>query len=181
LNIDNQFAGAGRYGYVSDLPQHDYDGAVRTKDLWGWAESQETGPPIVSPDMFSEFFLPYISDLSKMFGLIYYGCCEGLQDRWKYITKEIPNIRAVSVSGWSNFKEMGEMLGKDFVYSRKPIPTYISGSNPNWDLLEEDLDKTIEAASQCNLEFIFRDIYTILEDRPRLKRWVDMVKSKLNI
>jgi len=181
LNNDNQFAGGGRYGYVSGLPQNDYSGSVRTRDLWGWAESQETGPPIVSPSMFNEFFLPYISELSKMFGLIYYGCCEGLHDRWESIIKEIPNIRAVSISGWSDLKKMGEMLGKNFVYSRKPIPTYISGKTPNWDLIKKDLDKTIEAASGCNLEFIFRDIYTIEGDRPRLNKWVKMAKSALNI
>ena len=180
LNTDNQFAGAGRYGYVSDLPQPDYNGLVRTKDLWGWAESQETGPPIISPAMFSEFFLPYISDLSKMFGLIYYGCCEGLHDRWEAIIKKIPNIRSVSVSGWSDFKKMGGMLGKNYVYSRKPIPTYISGKTPNWNLLKKDLEMTIEAASECNLEFIFRDIYTIDGDGQRLKEWVDMARSALN-
>jgi len=180
LNTDNQFAGAGRYGYVSDLPQSDSTDSARLKDLWGWAESQETGPPIISPDMFTEFFLPYIGDLSKMFGLIYYGCCEGLEDRWEAIIKKIPNIRAVSVSGWSDFKKMGEMLGKNYVYSRKPIPTYISGKTPNWDLLKKDLDKTIEAADGCNLEFIFRDIYTIEGDRPRLKQWVDVTRAALN-
>jgi len=181
LNTDNQFAGAGRYGYVSDLPQQsDSTDSARLKDLWGWAESQETGPPIISPDMFTEFFLPYIGDLSEMFGLIYYGCCEGLEDRWEAIIKKIPNIRAVSVSGWSNLKKMGEMLGKNYVYSRKPIPTYISGKTPNWDLLKKDLDKTIKAADRCNLEFIFRDIYTIEGDRPRLKQWVDMTRAALN-
>ncbi|MBN1299477.1 MAG: hypothetical protein JW997_07310 [Actinobacteria bacterium] len=181
LNTDNQFAGAGRYGYVSDLPRPDYNGTVRTQDLWGWAESQETGPPIISPEMFCEFFLPHISVLSKMFGLIYYGCCEGLHDRWEYIIKEIPNIRAVSISGWSDFQKMADFLGKGFVYSRKPIPAYISGKSPNWDLLKKDLYSTIKAASDINLEFIFRDIYTIEGDRPRLKKWVEMAKSALNI
>lgn len=180
LNTDNQFAGAGRYGYVLELPQADYNGVVRTKDLWGWAESQETGTPILSPGMFAEFVLPYIADLSKMFGLIYYGCCEGLHDRWELISKGIPNIRSVSISGWSDFKKMGEFLGEKYVYSRKPIPTYISGNGQNWEALRKDVIKTLEAVKGNNFEFIFRDIYTINGDRPRLKRWVDMVYSLLN-
>jgi hypothetical protein len=39
------------YGYVSDLPGPDSDGQVRLKDLWGWAESQES--TVIS------FFLPH--------------------------------------------------------------------------------------------------------------------------
>ena len=44
-----------------------------------------------------------------------------------YIEKAIPNLRAVSVSGWSDLFKMGELLGKKYVYSRKPTPAYISG------------------------------------------------------
>jgi len=75
---------------------------------------------------------------------------------------------------------MGEFLGEKYVYSRKPIPTYISGNGQNWEALRKDVIKTLEAVKGNNFEFIFRDIYTINGDRPRLKRWVDMVYSLLN-
>ena len=38
-------------------------------------------------------------------------------------------------------------------------------------------DTCQEAAEGCNLEILFRDIYTINFDRPRLKKWVEMTKS----
>ena len=97
---------------------------VTLQDCWCWTDSQESAP--ISPAMFQEFFLPYIAEVTRPFGLTYYGCCEAVHDRFESVEKAIPNLRAVSVSGWSNLSRMGELLGKKYVYSRKPTPAYIS-------------------------------------------------------
>lgn len=178
-NTDTQMAGPRFYGYVSDLKGPDEPGPVRLKDLWAWPESQET--TMVSPDMYNEFILPYLAELSSRFGLTYYGCCEPVDDRFDLIRKAIPNLRAFSISGWANFAFMGEKLGKDYVYSRKPTPSLISGGNPDWNLVEADVYKTQEATKNSNLEFLFRDIYTINHDWPRLRKWVDLVKATFGI
>jgi len=175
-NIDTWMPCNGSYGFVSDLSPCGEDGqTVRLKDCWCWTESQESEP--ISPKMFNEFFLPYIAEVTRPFGLTYYGCCEGLHDRFEYVRDAIPNLRVVSVSGWSDLFKMGEMLGKKYVYSRKPTPAYISGPSPYWDLLEKDVRDTLAAAKDCNLEICYRDIYTINGDRPRLRRWVEMTRS----
>ena len=179
INTDTWNPHPGSYGYVSGLPQKDFnENRISLKDCWCWTDSQETTS--ISPKMFNEFFLPYMADVCKLFGLIYYGCCEGLHDRFKYVEKMIPNIRAVSVSGWSDLFKMGEMIDKKYVYSRKPIPAYISGDYPNWDLLKKDIVDTLKAAKNCNLEIFFRDIYTINGDRTRLSKWVTMVRTLAN-
>ncbi len=179
VNTDTWMPCPGSYGFVSDLPQPDCDGEnVRLKDCWGWLDSQESAG--ISPKMFDEFFLPYIAEVGKLFGLTYYGCCEAVHDRFEYIEKAIPNLRAVSVSGWCDFFKIGEMLGQKYVYSRKPTPAYISGPNPNWDLLKKDMRDTLKAAKNCNLEICFRDIYTINDDWPRLKKWVEMTRAMMN-
>ncbi|MGC8780096.1 MAG: hypothetical protein ACP5UQ_04440 [Anaerolineae bacterium] len=49
----------------------------------------------------------------------------------------------------------------------------------NWDELEQDLDETLAAARDCNLEIIYRDVYRINGDRPRLTKWVQMVRSRI--
>jgi hypothetical protein len=127
--------------------------------------------------MFHEFFLPYIAEVTRPFGLTYYGCCEAVHDRFEYIAKAIPNLRAVSVSGWSDLFKMAELLGREYVYSRKPTPAYISGERPYWDLLEKDVRDTLAAAKNCSLELCYRDIYTIDGDRPRLAQWVRMTRA----
>jgi hypothetical protein len=178
-NTDTWFPCPGSYGFVADLPPAGPgEENVRLSDCWWWTDSQESAP--ISPTMFNEFFLPYMSEVTKLFRLTYYGCCEAVHDRFPFIEKAIHNLRAVSVSGWSDFFAMGEMLGKKYVYSRKPTPTYISGAHPYWDLLEKDVTDTVTAARNCNLEFCFRDIYTINGDRPRLARWVEMTRAILN-
>ena len=181
-NTDTWMPCPGSYGFVSDLPEADGDGdrgraAVTLKDCWCWTDSQESAP--ISPAMFQEFFLPYIAEVTRPFGLTYYGCCEAVHDRFEAVEKAIPNLRAVSVSGWSNFGKMGELLGNKYVYSRKPTPAYISGVNPDWDLLKKDVRLTLDAARDCNLELCFRDIYTINGDRPRLARWVRMTRAMI--
>lgn len=175
LNTDGQMAGPRSYGYVSDLPDPDSSVDVKLKHLWAWAESQEF--EMISPAMYQEFVLPYLAKLSERFGLVYYGCCERVDDRLEGIIRAIPNLRSVSISAWSDFRRSAEILGKRFVYSRKPKPAYISGPDPQWDLLEKDISDTYAAARDCNLEILFRDVYTINGDLPRLRRWVAMTKS----
>ena len=161
-DTDNQFGGPSSYGYVSDLPACGSDKPVELKDLWTWAESQESQP--ISPSMFAEFFLPYIAEMANLFGLSYYGCCETIHDRFDLIEKEIHNIRTVSVSGWTDFDKIAEMLGNRYVFSRKPVPAYVSGSTPNWDLVEKDAQRTKKAvlANNCGAEIICRDVYSNL-------------------
>lgn len=175
FNTDSQMAGPRSYGYVSDLPEPDSQRKVQLKDLWGWAESQEFD--MISPQMYKDFVLPYLAKLSEKFGLVYYGCCERVDDRLPLIMDAIPNLRSVSVSGWSNFAKTAELLGKKYVYSRKPKPVHMSGSNPDWDCLEKDMKSTRAAAKNCNLEILFRDVYSTNGDRTRLKKWVEMTKA----
>ncbi|HVP18262.1 MAG TPA: hypothetical protein VMU36_04640 [Spirochaetia bacterium] len=177
-NTDTWMPCPGSYGFVSDLPAAEQDGqGVTLKDCWCWTDSQESAP--ISPSMFQEFFLPYMAEVTRPFGLTYYGCCEAVHDRFEAVEKAIPNLRAVSVSGWSDCARMGELLEKKYVYSRKPTPAYISGANPDWDLLKKDVRATLDAARGCNLELCFRDIYTISGDRPRLAKWVHMTRAMI--
>jgi len=178
-NTDSQMAGPRAYGYVSELPGPDSTEPVTLKDLWCWAESQETSS--ISPAMYREFFLPYLARLTARFGLVYYGCCEPVHDRLESIMAAIPNLRSVSVSPWADFSLVAEMLGQRYVYSRKPNASFMSGDNPDWGLVEGDLRKTYAAARDCNLELLFRDLYSIAGDRPRLARWVAMTKSIFGI
>lgn len=179
FNTDSQMAGPRSYGYVSDLPAPGTGRPARLKDVWGWAESQEF--EMISPGMYQEFVLPYLAKLSERFGLVYYGCCERVDDRLPQILNAIPNLRSVSVSGWSNLARTAELLGQKYVFSRKPTPANISGASPDWDRLEADMKNTRAVTRDSNLEILFRDVYTINGDRARLRRWVDMTRRIFQI
>jgi len=178
-NTDTQMAGPRAYGYCSQLPGSDHAGPVKLKDLWGWAESQETIN--ISPAMFKEFVLPHLARLSSMFGLVYYGCCEPVHDRLDLLMAGIPNLRSVSVSGWSDIARVAEMLGRRYVYSRKPTPALVSGANPPWDLARQDMEKTYRATKNCCVELLFRDLYSVGGERSRIAAWVAMAKSVFGI
>jgi hypothetical protein len=174
-NTDNQMAGPRAYGYVSNLPGPENAEPAKLSDVWCWADSQETSS--VSPAMYKEFFLPYMARLTSRFGLVYYGCCEPVHDRLDLILEAIPNLRSVSVSAWSDFQKVADMLGRRYVYSRKPNPAFMSGASPDWALVERDLRQTYAAARDCNVELLFRDLYAIDGDRARLARWVSLARS----
>ena len=175
FNTDNQFAGPSSYGYVSELPDCNSKKEIELKDLWTWPESQET--EVVSPEMCSEFYHPYIGEIANQFGLSYYGCCEGVHEKFEVITKHIRNIRTVSVSGWSDQKRVGELLGNKYVYSRKPIPAYISSPTVNWDLIEKEAKETKSATKDGCLEIIFRDVYTSRCTPQRILEYIRLWKK----
>ena len=178
-NTDTQMAGPRAYGYVSDLPGPDSGGPSRLNQLWCWAEAQETVG--ISPAMYGEFILPYLSEITDMFGLVYYGCCEPIHDRLELVMKEIPNLRSVSVSGWSDLEKVAEMMGKRYVYSRKPTPALVSGENPPWELARDDMVRTYRATKDSCVELLFRDVYTVGSQLGRLKEWVSMTKAIFGI
>lgn len=182
LNNENDYTGAGSYGFTNELPDCDYKEGepVRTKDLWGNMNSQETVG--ISPDMYKEFIYPYYRELAEKFGLVYYGCCEPVHDIWKDCLSELPNLRKISVSPWCNENFMGEVLrGSNVIYSRKPSPNYIGvGNHLDEDAFSDHITKTLNAAKGCELEIIFRDIYTLNGNIQKPGRAVEIVRELID-
>lgn len=175
-NWDIAYCGSGGVGLTDALPQHDHDGAVRLRDQWGFSESQETVG--VSPRMFAEFVLPYQAPLMEKFGLTYYGCCEPLDQRWKYL-KDLSNLRRVSVSPWSNRQKMADFLGQDYVYCLKPNPAFLAFDQFPEEEIREYVRETMSIAGECHLEFILKDVTTVRNEPDRIKRWVKIVKEEI--
>ncbi len=178
-NTDNHWAGPGSYGYCSNLPAPEADAPAQLAGCWGRTESQESGS--LSPEMFNDLYLPYIAEGCRMFGLVYYGCCERIDDRWDYIKNAIPNLRAVCVAPWNNIDKMGEYLGQEYVYSGKTNPAYLSVASVDWDLIENELITIKNAAKNCNVELLMRDLYTLRGERTRLKKWVKTARKVFNV
>lgn len=179
LNTDNQFAGPSGYGYVSKLEKVGEKRKVKPKECWTWIESQETN--LFSPEMFQHLFLPRLAKYANEFGLVSYGCCEPIDDRIEYIKKAIPNLRTVSVSAWNNFEKVAESLKNDYVYCRKPNPTYLSGEKADWNGAKADIRRTWNCTKTGSVEFIMRDVYDIGNDMSRLPRWVEETKRIIGL
>lgn len=175
LNNDGTYVGSGGFGWTHALPQADFDGRVRACDLWGFAESQETVG--ISPAMFAEFVLPYQLPILERFGLNCYGCCEPLDKRW-HLVKQVPRLRRVSVSPWSNRAFMAEQLGANYILSMKPNPADIARDSFDEEKLRNILRQDFQTTRNCRVEAIMKDNHTIRNDPRRVIRWVQIAREE---
>ncbi len=171
------YCGSGGIGLIDQLPAPDFDGVVRLKDQWGFSESQETVG--VSPRMFNQFILPYQLPILEKFGLTYYGCCEPVDQRWRYLSK-ISNLRRVSVSPWSDREKMAENLGTEYVYAYKPNPAFLAFPHLPEEEIRANIRDTLKITAGCHLEIILKDVTTVMHEPGRIHRWVEIVKEEIN-
>lgn len=137
-----------------------------------WAFSMAQLFTSASPSTTDEFEIPYISKISEKFGMIYYGCCERLDDRLDIVQK-LPNLKKISCSPWSNRENFAEKLRKDIIMSNKPTPSFLAETTINYDEIKADLIRTCDAAKRNNvsLELILKDISTVRNHPQRLTEW----------
>lgn len=175
LNSGGDYVGSGGFGWSDELPQPGFDGPVRTRDLWGFAESQET--VAISPRMFEEFVFPYQLPLLERFGLNCYGCCEPLDKRW-HVVKQTPRLRRVSASPWADREFFAEQLGDRYIFSMKPHPADLAMENFDEEQIRATLRRDFEATRDCRVEAIMKDTHTIGNDPQRVVRWVQIAREE---
>ena len=173
--------GAGRgpgraSGNLSAVPSA--QSAVKTPAKHCWAYGLAQLFSSVPPSTFEELELPYIQKMGEMFGCIYYGCCDRLDDRLDLV-KKIPNVRKVSCSPWSDREKFAERIGPKLVMSNKPSPAYLASDIFDEKIIRDDLNRTINAArkNKVNLEFILKDVSTVQYQPERLTRWSEIARE----
>ena len=162
------------YTYTDELLP-DFGAGKGATSKNGWAFGMAQLFTSVSRDVFAEYEVPYMSEMAEQLGMIYYGCCERLDDRLDLVQR-IPNVRKVSCSPWSDRKAFAEKLDKSLIMSNKPTPAYLAGSSFDEDAVRKDIIETCEAAKNggVNVELILKDISTVNNDPSRLTRWNDV-------
>ena len=162
------------FAFNNELPA---DKAVKTTDVWGFLESQET--TAVSPAMYGEFIYPYQDRLVKRFGLLTYGCCERVDNLWEDYLSKWKNLRKLSVSPFNNERKVGEYLrGTNVVYYSKPRAELVTNRGPlDEDALRAYFKEVCECASGCLFEMAQREVGTIYGDYQRGRRYVQIAKE----
>ncbi len=175
-NTGGTYVGSGGFGWTSQLPQPDFNPAhVRTMDMWGFTESQETVG--ISPEMFEEFIFPYQLPIMERFGLNCYGCCEPLDIRW-HVVQKFPRLRRVSTSPWANREKMAEFLGNNYVMSLKPSPTPLAMSSLDEASIRAEIRKDLYTTRNCNVELIMKDNHTLGNNPMNAVRWCRIAKEE---
>ena len=113
--------------------------------------------------------------MAECFGMLYYGCCDRLDDRLDLV-KKIPHVKKVSCSPWSDRERFAENIGPELIMSNKPTPAFVAGDSFDGDVIQKDLERTVEAArrNNVNLEFILKDISTVRYQPERLTQWAEI-------
>lgn len=176
LNNDNTYVGSGGIGHTDELPQKDFDGEhIRTVDLWGFMDSQETTN--VSPEMYEEFLFPNEVPILNRFGLNCYGCCEPLHSRW-HVVKKHNNIRRVSCSPWVDVEKMAEYLGDKYIFSRKPNPAVLSVKDVDWKEIRKELREFYQRTKGCRVEVIMKDNHTLGNRPENIIKWSKIAQEE---
>jgi hypothetical protein len=167
--------------YTDESPAPGYDPQKpRTKDMWMFRLTQMLST--VSQKMFKEFEVYYASTICERFGLVYYGCCDPLNDRMDQV-RLIPKVRKISMIPWVDQERGAAEIGKDFIFSRKPNPVLVAMESLSPEHVREDLSKTREICVKFGnpVEFILKDISTVRYEPERLFKWaniaMDVVKG----
>jgi len=137
---------------------------------WGMHETRTGGQDGGS-------YVPYQLPLLERFGLSCYGCCEPLDKRWS-IVEQIPKLRRVSVSPWSDRAQMAERLGDRYIYSIKPSPTDLAMDTLDEERIRAELRAALRATRDCRVEVIMKDNHTIRHDPQRVVRWVQIARQE---
>ena len=175
--VGAEYLGQGSWCYTDELPS---SGPVTAKSIWGFLDSQETVG--VSPKMFDEMIFPYYKRIADQYGLLSYGCCEPVHPFWESSLCKFDNLRKITISPWCDEEYMGEALrGSKIIYHRKPSSDFLGvGTVLDEDAFRKHIRKTLKAAAGCTLEITQRDIYTINNDEPKARRYVEIIKEEIN-
>jgi hypothetical protein len=127
--------------------------------------------------MFAELIFPYQLPLLQRFGLTCYGCCEPVDNRWP-ILMQLPNLRRVSVSPWSDRAKMAENLGDRYIFSMKPNPASLAMDTFDEERIRQALRRDLELARDCRVEIIMKDNHTIRRNPSRVVKWVRIAREE---
>ena len=169
MNDDNTRVGSGAYGYTTELPGEKFDPAYpRPANMWGCATAQIFSE--VSPEMHWEFALRHEMRWLERWGLTYYGCCEPLDIKMG-ILRKVPNLRKISMSPWIKPDRAAAEVRDEYVFSHKPSPAILAEDHWRGDQARKQLAEVLDAASDCRVELIMKDISTVRYEPQRLWEW----------
>jgi len=168
-NHTNVYTGSGGLGYTNSRLD---PAKLKVSDLWGFADSQEFSS--VSTPMFEEFALAYQKRGLNKFGYACYGCCEPLDLKYDAIFREIPRIRRLSVSPWSDIPLAAQKIGRRAILSWKPNPILCMGFEM------EEMDTFLKGVAKTtrdnSTELILKDIRTCGGTPRHIQDFVQLVR-----
>jgi len=164
--------------YAEELPDPaaNHNGIKRSQ-LWGYMAAQEFA--LVSPAMHDEFLLQYQIPILSKFGLAAYGCCEDLAQKIDML-RQVPNLRRIAVSPFSDVAECAEKIGRDYIFSYRPSPADMVSYGYDPERIRRILKRDLEASKQCHVDITIKDVETVQGDPDRMRNWVTITRQVID-
>jgi hypothetical protein len=188
LKTHDQAEAAGDWGlcahqnqsmpYAEELedPAPNHNGVKRSQ-LWGYMAAQEFAQ--VSPAMHDEFLLQYQIPILSKFGLSAYGCCEDLTNKIDML-RQIPNLRRIAVSPFSDMAKCVEQIGRDYIISYRPSPADMVSYGFDPDRIKRILKRDLEVSKGCHVDITLKDVETVQSDPDRVRKWVLITRQMID-
>jgi len=149
-------------------PQPDHNQRYSLANCWCAGNSQEFDQ--VSPQHFAQFLLPYQTEIFARFGRVSYGCCENLSAKMDLILAQVPNLRTLTCSAWTDFNRLLNRVGDRYciMWRQKATDVVFASSC-------EQLRPAMQA--KCQLlqghyyQIVLRELETLNGDHQRLHAW----------
>ncbi|NPV53890.1 MAG: hypothetical protein HPY71_10250 [Firmicutes bacterium] len=131
--------------------------------------------PLISPEAYKEFILPYEKEISEFHGGIDYWHSCGRIDPVLHYIKEIPKLKMIHISPWTDLEKAIEIIGTDHIIEvvlnpiddvEKATPSQMESKLKEIKRLCEGLNYTIRADAfqiESSLENDLKQITTWIE------------------
>jgi len=127
---------------------------VRASDRYGYLESQESAG--ISPAMFDEFVMPYLTPLAAKFKFLMFGCCEAVHHLMPSLLR-LHGLRKVSVTPWCDLSILTRTCPTDIIWCCKPIPLLLCDDTFSETALRHHLREILDRGQDHFVEFVYRD------------------------
>ena len=87
----------------------------------------------------------------------------------------------MGVSPWADIEKSAEVIGGDYVYSRKPNPAFVA-HNTDPEQIRKEITDTVKACQKygCPVDFTLKDISTVGYKPQNLMIWAQAVSDVLD-
>jgi len=151
----------------------DARGRHTAANCWLMLNSQEFDP--VSPAMWEEFLLDYQRPIMARYGLVGYGCCEGLTQKIDGVLS-IPNLRIFVASAWTDLDAVVDRCGSDYVIMWRQKATDVVFAQDT-AALRRDLEEGLRRLEGCHVQIVLRELQTLAGHPRRLHEWTRHAKD----
>lgn len=127
---------------------------ARSEERYGYLESQESAG--ISPAMFDEFVMPYLTLLATKFKFLMFGCCEAVHHLMPSLLR-LHGLRKVSITPWCDLRVLTNTCPTDIIWCRKPVPLLLCDDTFSETALRRHLHETLDVGRDYFVEFVYRD------------------------